>query len=247
MRIVWLSANRFGWEMLRAARQLRGDHIKAIITLHPKAATKMYDDISIKDWFGNGVPTFMVERLNHQTSLLRGLKPDYVIMAGWRQIISPEILKIPKYGFIGFHPTRLPKGRGPAPIINSILSGDPQGGVTMYHVTEGLDDGDIIAQEPFQILCTDHASDVYRKMTDAGIRMLKQHWQGLMDGTSPRQPQDHSKATTFSKPNGQRIDPVNDSIEDALTKIRAFSRPYNGAYIELEGRKLIIWEAGVSE
>ena len=64
-----------------------------------------------------------VKNINEDLSLVATLKPDLIVMAGWRQILSEDFLNLPKEGIVGFHPTLLPVGRGPAPIINSIISG----------------------------------------------------------------------------------------------------------------------------
>ena len=103
----------------------------------------MYDGIELKKWSDFNRKIYPITSINDELSLLKGLNPDLIIMCGWRQILSREILVTPKHGVIGFHPTLLPAGRGPAPIINTILKGFDETGVTMYHVSEKLDDGDI--------------------------------------------------------------------------------------------------------
>ncbi|MGQ4876455.1 MAG: methionyl-tRNA formyltransferase [Promethearchaeia archaeon] len=243
--IVWLSANIFGYELLKELNKNYPGIIKAIITLSENSTTVMYDGVPSKKWYHFNIPVYEIININDANDILNRLNLDYVIVAGWRQIINKEILKIPRYGFIGFHPTLLPKGRGPAPIINSILEGWEESGVTMYYLSEGLDDGDIIGQEKFKIQENDHAWDVYQKVIEGGKRLINNFLPMLLKRTCPRIPQDNSKATYNKKRSLEenKIDFENESIEYIYRKIRAFSKPYLGAYIQKGDKKLIIWRA----
>ncbi len=250
MNIIWVSANRFGYELLKhAVMTIPNQGISSIITLHPDATTRMYDGVPDNDWNTFDLPVHRVKVLNEESALVRSLSPDVLIVCGWRQLLHDDILTIPKKGTIGFHPTLLPFGRGPAPIINSILLGVKRSGVTMFYLSEGLDNGDIIGQEPFDISGTDHAADVYQKVIHSGKRLISTFLPKLVDGTAPRVPQDHTKAVEFSKPalSGNRIDPDKETPEDMYRKIRALSKPYNGAYIEKNGRRVIIWNASLQD
>ena len=150
MKIIWLSANLFGLRLLEEA--IKHVDISAIITLSDTSKTVMYDGVNKRRWYKFGIDVHEIEDINKEIQLLKKLNPDFIIMCGWRQMITQEILKIPKSGIIiGFHPTMLPKGRGPAPIINTLLKGYKESGVTMFAVSDGLDNGDIIEQIPFDI------------------------------------------------------------------------------------------------
>ncbi|PIN74071.1 polymyxin resistance protein ArnA, partial [Candidatus Woesearchaeota archaeon CG10_big_fil_rev_8_21_14_0_10_47_5] len=180
-------------------------------------------------------------------NLIKRVSPELIVMCGWRQIIRRGIIDIPPKGVIGFHPTPLPKGRGPAPLINSIMQGFRESAITMFYISEGLDDGDIIGQEWFRIEETDHAAEVYEKCIVGGKKLISKYIPMIADGTAPRMPQDSSKATVFEKPSlkNNRIDLDKESIEEVYRKIRALSKPYRGAYIEKDGKRLVIWRAGL--
>jgi methionyl-tRNA formyltransferase len=249
MDIVWLSANRLGYELLKEATNLKDQDIQAIITLSDKSKTVMYDAIEKERWHDFGIEVLEIDNLNEEKNLLNSISPDLVIMCGWRQIINKDILSIPKKGFVGFHPTLLPKGRGSAPIINSILNDIKESGITMFYVTECLDDGDIICQERFNIDESDHAEDVYNKVIKAGRRLIKTYLPLITQGKAPRMPQDNSKATFFERLRleDNEIDLEKESIDEIYRKIKALSKPYMGAYIKKNGKKLIIWRAGLEE
>ncbi|MHA1797327.1 MAG: methionyl-tRNA formyltransferase [Candidatus Helarchaeota archaeon] len=249
MNIIWLSANKFGYDLLKEAIKLKDINISAIITLSKESKTIMYDGIDEKKWEEFGIDIYKIEHIANHKNLFKKLAPDLVIVAGWRQIIPKEILNIPKKGFVGFHPTLIPKGRGPAPIINSIIHGYTNSGITMFYLSEGLDDGDIIGQEKFEILKSDHAFDVYKKETEGGKKLIRKFLPLLAKNKAPRIPQNEKEATFFPKRNlsDNKIDLEKESIEEIYNKIRALSKPYNGAFIEKDGKKLIIWKAELVE
>lgn len=243
-KVVWLSANLFGYELLKEALNT-GVNIVGIITLSPHAKTKMYDGVNTKKWYEFGLPVYEIEEINKESRLLSSLNPDLVIMCGWRQKIDKEILEIPRLGIVGFHPTLLPKGRGPAPIINTILEGIKESGVTMYYLSERVDSGDIIGQAKFAVGENDYAIDVYNKVIEGGKILIKKYLPLLIKGKAPRIPQDEAKSTYFKKRTlkDNEIKLSEDSPELIYRKIRAFSKPYQGAFIRLNGKKLIIWRA----
>lgn len=260
MNVVWVSANRFGYELLGEIMAVNGVNVQAIITLSPTSPIKMYDSITNPSFppLQHGVwskyieifniPVIGVERIRDAVAHLKSLEPDIIFVAGWREKITKEILDIPKNGTVGFHPTLLPYGRGPAPIINSILNGIEKSGVTMFYLSEGIDDGDIIGQEEFQIEPQDYALDVYMKAIQAGEELVRKFVPKMITGTAPRIKQS-GDVVMFHKlsPDFNRIN-INNSIELTARKIRALSHPYSGAYLNIGNKPLIIkiWSAEVS-
>lgn len=249
MNIVWVSANIFGYELLKEAGFVKGADIKAVITLSKRSKTVMYDGIDNKRWYELKKKVFEIDDIAKEEKLFRSLRPDLVVVCGWRQVMPGSILKIPKFGVIGFHPTLLPYGRGSAPIINTILKGDSASGVTMFYISSGIDDGDIIAQKRFKISPDDHAGEVYEKVIASGKALIKRYLPDVIKGRAERKPQDNAGAVVFDKPSlkDNKIDPDTDSPETIYRKIRALSRPYKGAYIEKDGKRIIIWRAQLQD
>ena len=245
MKIIWISANKFGYELLKEALKIRQFNVDAIITLNSEAKTVMYDDVGSSKWYKFGVPVIEVKQLNSEIDQIRKLSPDLIIVCGWRQIIAKNILEIPKYGVIGFHPTLLPFGRGAAPIINTILKGIQHSGLSMFYLSEGLDDGDIIAQQQYIISDSDHAGDVYKKLIKAGKCIVKKHFPLVLKNEASRKPQNGINAVVFEKPllTDNKIDFESESLDEIFSKIKALSYPYQGAYIEKDGKRLRIWRA----
>ena len=114
------------------------------------------------------------------------LRPDLVLVVGFSQIIPRSVLEIPPLGVIGFHTAVLPGRRGSAPVVWAMVEGLDESGVTMFHMDEGIDTGDVVAVERFPIDEGDYAADVLRKADDATLSLLRTHLDGLLDGTAQR-------------------------------------------------------------
>jgi methionyl-tRNA formyltransferase len=92
-------------------------------------------------------PVFLPEKVNTPEALahLRGLQPDLLVVAAYGQILSPELLAIPRLGSINVHASLLPKYRGAAPVAYAILNGEGETGVSVIQVLPQLDAGPILA------------------------------------------------------------------------------------------------------
>ena len=212
--MIFLSANWFGNEIINYAKNIVP--ITAVVTLSKNAKTVMYDGIDNECWDELRLPVVRIEYINDEIKLLRMLKPDFIVVAGWRQVIGDDILTEFKDRIIGFHPTKLPFGRGKAPIINSILYGVRYSATSLFYLNGGVDSGDIIGQDPFTIEDTDYAMDVYMKVIESGKYLVRKFFPMILNGTAPRVKQNDSKVVIFGKPV---------SNDDEKSK-RAFSYPY---------------------
>ena len=104
--------------------------------------------------------------------ILSGLKPDLFVVAAFGQILPKAVLEIPGLYSINVHSSLLPKYRGAAPINRAILNGDNVTGVTIFRMTEGTDEGDVIAQKEVAIEDTDTALTLNDKLSKAGADLL---------------------------------------------------------------------------
>jgi methionyl-tRNA formyltransferase len=95
---------------------------------------------------------------------IRSLAPDVIVCIGWSRLINLNILNIPTYGCIGYHPSLLPKNAGRHPIIWPIVLGLSFTGSTFFRMEEGADSGPVIAQSRVRISKTLNAGDLYEKL-----------------------------------------------------------------------------------
>ncbi len=198
-------------------------------------ALKIYDEIS-KD----PEQEFLIIRSHKEYSdeKIINFNPDYILFYGWSWIIKGDIIK--NYKCIMLHPAPLPKYRGGSPIQNQIIRAEVSSAVTLFVMDEGIDTGDIIAQE--EISLEGHLSDILDRITETGIKLTKK----LLLGDFVLKKQDNSKATTYKrlteKDNEITLDEIkNMPAEYLYNKIRMLEYPYPNAYIRTaDGKKLRI-------
>lgn len=169
---------------------------------------------------------------------------DLMLAVSWRYMIPAQVYRKPRMGTFVFHDSLLPEYRGFAPTVWAIINGEGCTGVTLFEIAEDVDSGDIVDQEEVPIGPDDKIGDVMPRVTQAYLTLLERNLNDLMNGTAPRQPQDHSRATYTCKwlPKDCEINWAMPS-EGIYNLIRAVSAPYPGAYTYLAGRKVRVWEA----
>ena len=104
MNLLWVSANRLGFELLKSSQNIIPKNT-TILTLSKNSTTVMYDGVDTSSWDKFGLPVHRVERISESADVIKKINPDIVIMCGWRQKITRELLDIPRLGWVGFHPT----------------------------------------------------------------------------------------------------------------------------------------------
>jgi methionyl-tRNA formyltransferase len=133
-------------------------------------------------------------------SLVRGLRPDLIVVAGWRRLIPPDILALAPT--VGFHSAKLPEYPGRAPVPWALLRSDTETANTMLYLNEGVDSGDIIDSRTIPIPPDATPEWLYGRMASTLVEMLHRHLPALLDGTAPRTPQDTSKRGPLTTPDG---------------------------------------------
>ena len=134
-----------------------------------------------------------------ETDALSEIKPDLVIVVAYGLILSKEFMSVPKFGCINVHPSLLPRWRGAAPIQRSIEAGDELSGITIMKMTEGLDEGDIIYQEPVHIKNNDSSSIMHNRFISIGIDALLTTLESILENNFMLHPQDGNLATYAKK------------------------------------------------
>ena len=254
MRIVFIGSVFSSYRALQSIFKMRSQYIIDIVGvfgLDETFSKKVSDYYPIYEYAEeNCIPSFTFRNINDGDTIkkIKKLNPDLIFVIGLSQIISKEILDIPKFGCIGFHPTPLPKMRGRAVIPWMILLGVRESAATLFFLDEKVDSGDIIDQERYFIEETDYAGDVYNKVCVALETLIERNFPLLIAGKISRIPQNEKEATYLSKrvPSDGLIN-WNDSSNSILRLIRAVSKLYPGAYSFYEGKKIIFWKANSLE
>ena len=174
-------------------------------------------------------------------------KPDIIFAVGFSQLLKDVWLQMPKLGCIGFHPTKLPEGRGRAPLAWITLE-KKIGSASFFLMGEGADDGPIFAQSLFKVEENDDSTSVEEKIGDHINKALDNWLPELKKGIWSPEPQDHSLASWYGKrgPDDGWINWNNDA--DYLNRlIKASSEPHPGAYTYFKDNKVIIWKSEIEK
>lgn len=115
------------------------------------------------------------------------MQPDLIIVVAFGQILSQEILDIPKFGCINVHASLLPRWRGAAPIHWSIIGGDSETGVTTMYMDAGLDTGDMILKATTPITPDMTTAELHDKLMVQGADLLIDTIRSIENGTVSRQ------------------------------------------------------------
>ncbi|MFP5245491.1 MAG: methionyl-tRNA formyltransferase, partial [Thermoanaerobaculia bacterium] len=178
---------------------------------------------------------------------VRRWQPDVLFVVGLSQLVRDEVMSIPARGCVGFHPTRLPKGRGRAPVAWLTWFGIG-GAATFFQIDEGVDSGPIFVQEPFDVRPGQYSEETIATVNAAIERALDRWLPSLIAGDWSPTPQDHSQATYWGRRAAEDgfID-WNRPASEIARLVRTAGRPYPGAYTYNKGKKAIIWRADVDE
>jgi methionyl-tRNA formyltransferase len=257
MRTVFFGASALGYECCESLLK-NGHDIVALFTI-PKAfnisysPNKAVNNVLYKDFhvLGNqyNIPVYEVnQNMKDFKEIIETLKPDFYLAIGWYYMIPNSILKLASKGAAGLHASLLPKGRGNAPLVWSIINGDKETGISLFYFSDGVDDGDIIAQRKIAIDENETIKTLLEKTEKEAKSLIVEMLPLIEQDKAPRVPQQNEFATYFPKrsPEDGLIDWSLSPLEiDRF--IRAQTKPYPGAFIIINGKKVIIWDAEINE
>lgn len=151
-----------------------------------------------------GIPCLKPETLKDEQvfETFRTLQPDISIVAAYGKIIPKSILEIPHYGTLNMHPSLLPKLRGASPIRSALLTNEYPTGVSIMKLTEGLDEGPLLAQETAELPHTKwpmRGHELDELLARMGGKLLVRILPEWMKGTLSLQEQNHINATYCAK------------------------------------------------
>jgi len=173
----------------------------------------------------------------YSDEIIYDFKPDYILFYGWSWIVPSNIIN--NYKCIMLHPSPLPKYRGGSPIQNQIINNEKQSMITLFIMTDNLDDGDIILQK--EISLEGHLDSIFKNITKIGIELTMK----MLKGDYSLTKQDNTQATYCKrrKPSESEItidELKTKSSEYLFNKIRMLEDPYPNAYITTIDEKRIL-------
>ena len=238
----------FGKECLEAVINKGKDEVAAVYCT-PDKENKPLDPI--KEYaLEQGLPIIQPQNFKDKEVLdeMRSFNTDLCVMAYVTLFVPEAAREIPKQGSICFHPSLLPKHRGPSSINWAIISGATKTGLTIFWPSDGLDEGDILLQKGVDVDQDDTLGIVYfQKIFPLGVEAVLESIDLVRSGNPPRIKQDESKATyeSWCKHEDAKIDWTR-PVSEVYNLIRG-TNPQPGAWTTHNGEVLKIFDCSMSE
>ncbi len=177
MRVVFFGTPTFAVPTLEAL--LRSPHAVLGVVTQPDARRGRGNQLSpspVKTVaLGAGLPIWQPQRLKKDPEVLADLahlEADVFVVVAYGQILSPEVLAMPRQGCLNVHGSLLPKYRGAAPIQWSLAHGDTETGITIMQMDAGIDTGPMLRQASLPIHPADNAETLGDRLAHLGAHLL---------------------------------------------------------------------------
>jgi methionyl-tRNA formyltransferase len=193
------------------------------------------------------LPLHLVDTAQVAAELIAHYAPHTVMVHGWYRMIP--VSQFTDVKFLGFHYSPLPLYRGNAPLVWQIIKGEERLGVSLFSLTESMDDGDLVDQAMFTLRPEEDISDAIRKANELAAAMLEAFIPRWLAGDVPMRPQPRCIPSYcgLRVPEDGRIDWRSEARE-VNNFIRAQAPPYPGAFSFLnDGRVVRLWHCEVEQ
>lgn len=198
MNIVFMGTPDFAVPSLEVLIKEFG--VKAVFTQpdKPKGRGKKLAMSPIKEVaLENNIPVYQPIRIKNEPEtieMLKEMKPDFIVVVAFGQILPQRVLDIPKYGCINLHGSILPKYRGAAPIQWSVIKGEKIAGNTTMLMDIGVDTGDMLLKDEVEVTNDMTAGELYDELKTSGGDLLIRTLKGLVEGTITPEKQNHEES-----------------------------------------------------
>jgi len=251
MKIVFMGTPDFAAAALEALVRA-GHEITAVVTQPDKAKGRSKELVfsPVKECaVKHDIPVMQPRRIKTPEAIeeLKQYEADVYVVAAFGQILSQEILDIPKFRSINIHASLLPKYRGASPIQHVIIDGEEKTGITIMQMDAGIDTGDMLYTKELVIEATDNFETLHDKLCCLGAEAIVEALPLLEAGKLTPVAQDHEKscyAGMITKEMG------NIDFTKSATSIERLIRgmnPWPSAYTFYQGKQMKVWEAAVAE
>ena len=251
MRVVFMGTPDFAVGVLLALADSKHE-VAAVVTQpdKPKGRGKNMQFPPVKEKaIEYGIPVYQPVRVKEPefVDTLSRLSPDVIVVAAFGQLLSKDILELPKDGCVNVHASLLPKYRGAAPIQWVILDGEEKTGITTMQMDVGLDTGDMLEKVEVDIAPDETGGSLYDKLASKGGTLLLSTLDKIEDGTIVRTKQDDSQSC-YAKMLTKNMGKIDFSKSAVVLErqIRGLN-PWPSAYCTLDGKTMKIWSAQIED
>src|SRR5882757_4736790 len=245
MKIAIIGQQDFGKAVL-AAFLSRGDEVAAVFCAPEKEGARPDALRLAAQEKGLKVHQFKSLRDPEATQAMQAAGADIGIMAFVLQFAPQEFVTIPKHGTIQFHPSLLPKYRGPSSINWPLIKGETETGLTIFRPSDGLDEGPIILQKKTPISADDTLGTIYfDRLFPQGVDAMLEAADLVVAGKHTETVQDEAQATYegWCRDNESKINWANHAT--IVHRLIRGCNPAPGAWTLCNGAKLFVYDSSL--
>lgn len=249
MRVIFMGTPDFAVGTLEAIIEAGHEVVLAVTQPDkPKGRSGSLQFPPVKECaIAHNIPVFQPVKIREQKNIdeLKKYDPDIIIVVAFGQIVSKDILDMPRYGCVNVHASLLPKYRGAAPIQWAVINGDEMTGVTTQRMDVGVDTGDIIETAQLRIAEDETGGSLFDKLAMVGAKLCVSTMEKIEKGEATYTPQKEEEATHTKKIEKElgNVD-WSKSAKEIECLIRGLN-PWPSAYTHLNGKTLKLWQAKV--
>lgn len=250
-RVVFFGSGAFAIPILEALVGRPDVRVVAVVSTpdRPAGRSGALRPTPVSAWARDiGLPLLQPSRLRDPEAIaaIAALRADLGVLADYGRIVPPEILRLPPLGILNAHPSLLPRHRGATPVAATILEGDPQAGVSLMVMDEGLDTGPVLASRSWPLASDATAPALEAEAARVGADLLTEVLPDWIAGRRRATPQVED-AATLTRPltrDDGRLDPSRPARE--LERMVRALRPWPRTFIDLDGSRLIVLAASLA-
>ncbi len=204
MKIVFMGSAELSCLCLDALLASDEQEVCAVITQpdRPKGRKRVLQPSLVKRHVAHcDIPVWSPENVNlsQEVDRIRSVSPDILVVVAYGQLLKSELLDLAPHGCVNVHASLLPRYRGAAPIQMAIADGCSETGVSIMHMDEGMDTGDVILQSKIAIGKDENAGELHARLGVCGAESLLRALSQLSRGTANREVQEEAEATYAPK------------------------------------------------
>lgn len=249
MKIIYMGTPDFAVAPLEAIIKA-GHEVSAVVTQpdKQKGRGKEVQMTPVKQCaLKHGIPILQPVKIREQETVeeLKNYPADLFVVAAFGQLLSEEILSMPRFGCVNIHASLLPAYRGAAPIQWVILNGETRTGVTIQQMAKGLDTGDMLLKKTVEIDEKETGASLHDKLMLTGAALIVEVLPKIEKGELIPEKQDESKASYYGRLTKSMglIDWNQDAV--SIERLIRGLNSWPSAYTCYKGKTLKIWDGEV--
>ena len=196
-------------------------------------------------------PTLVIDNpkltTEEQIELVLSVSPTFLLVVGYGAILKRDLLDTVAGQVLNIHPSLLPEYRGPAPVVQAILDGIEETGVTLMEVDTKMDHGKILAQDTLRLRGDEEPAELYSSLTRRGVELFLECIESYLDDSIEMIPQFHNQATFthFIDKEDGLLD-MSKPADELERQIRAF-QGWPRSWVMLGEKRLIVDKAHIEQ